>query len=546
MTGLILSFIWSLGSLPFAQAQDSPVADAGGTYSGFEGEAVLFDGSGSSDADGRIENYLWDFGDGASGTGVRPEHTYTQEGTYTITLTVRDNDGLTDTDTTQINVEDSEPTAAFSADPGWGEAPLKVQFTDTSISYDGVTQWRWDFGDGKQSTESDVTYTYSVPGTYSVTLTVEESDGDKDSVTYNDFITVTFGERGQPLITATPNPAIGYQNTAQTFQIDVENTDAPAYAPSLFVLSVDAPLDWMAEFSKAELRLAPGTHDASVTLTLRVSETALAKNYTFEVSVINQDAPAYRNKVMVTLDVREGRQTPQIEVDPLLQEALNGSAVEYRITIHNIDPSTFPSTTYRLDYTLPEGWTGMISQSAVTLMANTNTSVTLTITSPNSALPDEYSFTVSATNTMDPRYVGISTGFYTVLHWEDVDFTPPTIDVTVTSGTPTPDYAMFNVTSTDNANGSGIYELRLYCDNVLMMTWTNAGNHTYTAGPLAAGTHTYYVEALDYAGNIGRNPPRDYQRFNITPTIPWHFLLFATLFALTLVFVIYHGLRRME
>ena len=521
-----------------------PTADAGRSYQAKEGEVILFDGSGSSDADGWIESYFWGFGDGATGIGVRPEHTYTQEGAYTITLTVTDNDGLTDTDTTQINVEDSEPTAAFSADPSWGEAPLRVQFTDTSISYDGITQWRWNFGDGKQSTEADVTYTYSVPGTYSITLTVKEADGDEDSVTYKDFIRVTFGDRGQPLISVTPNPAIGYQNTAQTFQIDIENTDAPAYAPSLFVLSVDTPDDWTAQFSKAELRLAPGTHDASVTLTLSVSETALAQNYTFDVIVINQDAPAYRNEVTVILDIREGRQPPHIEIDPLLREELNGSTVEYTITIHNIDPPTFPSTTYRLDYTLPEGWMGMISQSSVTLAANTNTSVTFTLTSPGRALPGEYSFTVSATNTIDPRYVGTSTGFYTVLQWKDVDFTPPSIDVTVTPGTPTPDYATFNVTSTDNANGSGVYELRLYCDNLLLMTWTHAGNYMYTAGPLAAGTHTFYVEALDYAGNLVRNPPRDYQRFNITPSIPWHFLLFAILFASTLAFVIYHGLLR--
>jgi len=375
-------------------------------------------------------------------------------------------------------------------------------------------------------------------------LTVKEADGDEDSTTYKDLIRVTFGDRGQLRISVTPNPAIGYQDTAQTFQIDVENTDAPAYAPSLFILSVDAPDDWTAQFSKTELRLAPGTHDTSVTLTLIVSETALAQNYTFDVIVINQDAPAYRNTVSVTLDVREGRQDPHLEIDPLIQEELNGSTLEYTITIHNLDPPTFPSTTYRLDYTLPEGWMGMISQSAVTLATNTNTSVTLTITSPGHALPNEYSFTISAINTIDPRYVRSITGFYTVLQWEDIDFTPPSIDVTITPGAPTPDYAIFNITSTDNAKGSGVYELRLYCDNVLMMTWTQAGNYTYTAGPLAAGTHTFFVEALDYAGNLGRNPPRDYQRFNITPTIPWHFLLFAILVSLTLAFVIYHSLLR--
>jgi uncharacterized membrane protein len=283
-----------------------------------------------------------------------------------------------------------------------------------------------------------------------------------------------------------------------------------------------------------------------VILTLDVSETAIPQNYTFDVTVVNQNAPAYRNQVTVTLDVREGRQNPNIEVNPPLQEGLNGSTVQYTITIYNIDPPTFPSTTYRLDYTLLEGWTGRINQPTVTLTANTNTSVILVISSPDSALPGEYSFIVSATNTIDPRYVGTSTGFYTVLQWEDLDFTPPTVNVTVTPGTPTPDYATFNVTSTDNVNGSGVYELRLYCDNVLMMTWTRAGNYTYTAGPLVAGTHTFYVEALDYAGNVGRAPWRDYQRFNITPTIPWHFLLFAILIVLILAFIIYRSLLRME
>jgi PKD repeat protein len=499
---------------------------------------------GAHDDDGWIASYLWEFGDGASGTGIRPEHTYTQEGTYTITLTVTDNDGLTDTDTTSTKVDDSEPTAVFSAEPGWGEAPLKVEFTDTSVSYDGITGWRWDFGDGKQSTEADVTYTYSIPGTYSVTLTVQEADGDQDSVTYSDFISVTYGDRGQPLITVTPNPAIGYQNTEQTFQIDIQNTDAPAYATSLFALSVDTPPDWTAQFSKTELRLAPGTHDASVSLIVGVSATALAQNYTFDVTVINQDAPAYRNTVTVTLSVLEGRQAPRVEVDPILMEELNGSTVSYTITIHNIDPPSFPATVFRLDYTLPEGWTGMISQSAVTLTVNSSTAVTFTMTSPGSALPGEYSFTVSATNTIDPRYVGTGTGFYTVLQWGDVDFTPPTVQVTVTSGSPTSEHATFNITGMDNANGSGIYELRLYCDDLLMMTWTHAGNYTYTAGPFTSGTHTFYVEATDLAGNLGRNPPRDYQRFNITPTIPWHFLLIAILVALSLALVIYHGLTR--
>jgi PKD repeat protein len=54
---------------------------------------VAFDAFTSTDPDGSIVSYAWDFGDGQQGTGVTPTHTYTSEGTYTVTLTVTDNDG---------------------------------------------------------------------------------------------------------------------------------------------------------------------------------------------------------------------------------------------------------------------------------------------------------------------------------------------------------------------------------------------------------------------------------------------------------------------
>ena len=65
--------------------------------------AIVFDGSGSSDADGTIESYSWDFGDGQSGSGANPTHTYASAGTYTATLTVTDDSG--NTGTTSISVD---------------------------------------------------------------------------------------------------------------------------------------------------------------------------------------------------------------------------------------------------------------------------------------------------------------------------------------------------------------------------------------------------------------------------------------------------------
>jgi PKD repeat protein len=63
-----------------------------------------FDGSGSSDSDGSIVSYDWDFGDGATASGVTASHTYAADGTYTVTLTVTDDLGATGTDAQDVAV----------------------------------------------------------------------------------------------------------------------------------------------------------------------------------------------------------------------------------------------------------------------------------------------------------------------------------------------------------------------------------------------------------------------------------------------------------
>jgi PKD repeat protein len=89
--------------------QTPPVADAGGPYSGVVGSPIIFDGSGSNDSDGTIVSYGWNFGDGTTGTGITPIHTYTTAGNYTVILTVADNETLTHSNSTTANINVSGP-----------------------------------------------------------------------------------------------------------------------------------------------------------------------------------------------------------------------------------------------------------------------------------------------------------------------------------------------------------------------------------------------------------------------------------------------------
>ncbi|OGW40848.1 MAG: hypothetical protein A2Y97_13865 [Nitrospirae bacterium RBG_13_39_12] len=82
-----------------------PVAEANGPYSGVTGSPISFSSAGSYDPDGSIVSYLWTFGDNTRPSNLpNPTHTYSTAGGYTATLTVKDNQGATRTDTTSVTV----------------------------------------------------------------------------------------------------------------------------------------------------------------------------------------------------------------------------------------------------------------------------------------------------------------------------------------------------------------------------------------------------------------------------------------------------------
>jgi len=145
-----------------------------------------------------IESYKWDFGDGNITQTTNPKivHTYIQNGTYTVSLTVNGTvAGGVFIDTMVkanfITVYDTKPTANFYAKPTSGLKPLTVSFYDNSTSYDGIVAWEWDFGDNSTSNERNPTHTYTQAGSFTVKLKVTETDGDINICTKQNYITVT-------------------------------------------------------------------------------------------------------------------------------------------------------------------------------------------------------------------------------------------------------------------------------------------------------------------------------------------------------------------
>lgn len=171
--------------LPAAAATATP-------SSGIAPLTVSFDGRGSSDPDGTVVAYAWDFGDGQSGTGAQATHVYQTAGKYSATLTVTDDRGGINTASVTVTVAGNlPPTAVATATPSSGTAPLNVSFDGRgSTDTDGtIVSYSWNFGDGQNGTGAQVSHSYATAGNYTARLTVTDDLGATASA--NAVISVT-------------------------------------------------------------------------------------------------------------------------------------------------------------------------------------------------------------------------------------------------------------------------------------------------------------------------------------------------------------------
>lgn len=174
----------------------SPVADAGGPYSGAVGSPVQFDGSGSDDLDGSISSYAWNFGDGGTSTLEQPMHTYGSAGDFNVTLTVTDDSGTSASDNAQASIgqagapPEADAGGPYNASTG---SPITLDGSGSKDPDGSISSYSWDMDDANTRKGKKPQHTYDADGKYSVTLTVTNEDGETDT----DTTTVTSASGNQ-------------------------------------------------------------------------------------------------------------------------------------------------------------------------------------------------------------------------------------------------------------------------------------------------------------------------------------------------------------
>jgi len=202
------------------------------TTSGTTGQApfhVSFDASASSDFDGLISSYEWNFGDGNTATGELADHTFTSPATYTVLLTVYDTQGESAVKSVDIVVSSApatpnqKPTASFSAiQLVQGVSRLQFDASASSDSDGTIASYAWNFGDGETLTGKVVEHEFQATGNYTVVLTVTDNLG----ATATDQMIITVVDPPTPVNTP-PVAAISASTAKRNlhFEWDYTGTD---------------------------------------------------------------------------------------------------------------------------------------------------------------------------------------------------------------------------------------------------------------------------------------------------------------------------------
>src|SRR6185369_7072903 len=347
-------------------ANQAPVARLTASLSsGTAPLAVRLDASASSDADGSVVSYRFEFGDG---TSVGPQsssvanHTYAA-GSWTARVTVTDNQGATATASASVTVSsppaNQAPVARLTASPSSGTAPLAVRL-DASASSDAdgsIVSYRFEFGDGTSvgpQSSSVANHTYAA-GSWTARVTVTDNQG--ATATASASVTVSSPPANQaPVARLTASPSSGTAPLAVRLDASA-SSDADGSIVSYRFDFGDGTSAGPQSSSVANHTYAAGSWTARVTVTDNQGAAATASASVTVSSTPGNQAPVAR----LTASPSSGTAPLAVRLDASASSDADGSVVSYRFEFGD-GTSVGPQSSSVANHTYAAGsWTARVT-----------------------------------------------------------------------------------------------------------------------------------------------------------------------------------------
>ncbi len=259
-----------------ADVDENPIA---------EGSEAQFYGDESSDEDGNIISYTWDFGDGEFAYIDNPTHIFNENGSYEVKLTVCDDHNLCDSMTITIFVN-KPPIPVVEISSYTIMLGDKITF-DASDSYDidgEVEFYYWNFGDGYTSNQASYEHEYKNSKTYNVSLLITDNLQDI-TTTYYTIVVIN----KLPIVSFVISPESG--NTLETFQFSDTSYDDDGEIES-----------WVWNFGDGEEAYGPNV------------EHQFSLPGTYGVNLTVTDDQGGINSALISIEVSNAPPTPEIRI----------------------------------------------------------------------------------------------------------------------------------------------------------------------------------------------------------------------------------------
>lgn len=196
-----------------AVVREAPIADAGPAIKACTNQTVRLDGSKSTDADGAVNAFSWNFGDGTTGGGERPTHVFDRPGTYTVTLTItgdaRGSCSALDTDETTVEVAPAPQISIVGPDRVADDSPTSFDAALVGDLDVKGASFAWDFGDGTTAAGPIVAHAFKGQGVRTVVLTAELPNANEGCGRIETRRLVTVNAPPQPVIDVPDRVAAG-------------------------------------------------------------------------------------------------------------------------------------------------------------------------------------------------------------------------------------------------------------------------------------------------------------------------------------------------